>query len=101
MGVEGTVGGGGTPTPTPTASPTPTCQVTYTTATGSGTITAGGTDISNHCDDCATDISLPFPVSVYGNPPISVASVGSDGDIHFTGPYNKLFWWPGCVPVDP
>jgi hypothetical protein len=30
-----------------------------------------------------------------------VASVGSDGDIHFTGPYNKLFWWPGCVPVDP
>jgi hypothetical protein len=30
-----------------------------------------------------------------------VASVGSDGDIHFTGPYNKLFYWPGCVPVDP
>jgi hypothetical protein len=27
--------------------------------------------------------------------------VGSDGDIHFPGPYNKLFWWPGCVPVDP
>ena len=30
-----------------------------------------------------------------------MASVGSDGDIHFTGPYNKLFWWMGCVPVDP
>ena len=30
-----------------------------------------------------------------------MASVGSNGDIHFTGPYNKLFWWTGCVPVDP
>jgi N-acetylneuraminic acid mutarotase len=28
-------------------------------------------------------------------------AVGSDGDIHFPGPYNKLFWWMGCVPVDP
>ena len=38
---------------------------------------------------------------MYGHPPVTTASVGSDGDIHFTGPYNKLFWWPGCVPVDP
>jgi len=98
--------GGGSPTPTPTGTPsptpTPTCSVGYTTATTTGTITAGGTDVGNHCDDCATQINLPFPVSVYGNPPISVASVGSDGDIHFvTAPYNKLFWWMGCVPVDP
>ncbi len=89
-----------TPTGTPSATPTPTCQVTYTTATATGTITAGGTDIGNHCDDCTTDITLPFPVSVYGTS-TSVASVGSDGDIHFTGPYNKLFFWEGCVPVDP
>jgi hypothetical protein len=91
-----------TATRTPTATPTATCQVTYTTATTTGTITAGGTDIGNHCDDCTTQISLPFPVSVYGNPPISTASVGSDGDIHFVSTqYNKLFPWPGCVPVDP
>src|SRR5262249_42973675 len=97
------------PTPTPTATatatatptPTATCQVTYTTTTTTGTITPGGTDIGNHCDDCTTDIALPFPVSVYGHAPISTASVGSDGDIHFTGPYTKLFWWMGCVPVDP
>ena len=75
--------------------------MTYTTATTTGTITAGGTDVGNHCDDCATQINLPFPVSVYGTP-ISVASVGSDGDIHFvTDLYNKLFYWAGCVPVDP
>ena len=90
-----------TPTPTATATPTATCQAGYTTATGTGTITAGGTDIGNHCDDCTTDITLPFPVSVYGNPPVTDVAVGSDGDIHFPGPYNKLFWWPGCVPVDP
>src|SRR5207249_4317186 len=98
-----TAGGTVTPTPTPTATATPTgtCQVTYTTATTTGTITAGGTDIGNHCDDCTTDITLPFPVSVYGNPPVTAVAVGSDGDVHFPGPYNKLFWWPGCVPVDP
>src|SRR6476661_190329 len=93
--------GGPTPTGTPSPTPTATCQPGYTTATSTGTITAGGTDIGNHCDDCTTDITLPFPVSVYGHAPTSVASVGSDGDIHFTGPYNKLFWWMGCVPVDP
>ena len=79
-------------TATPTATPTATCQVTYTTATTTGTITAGGTDIGNHCDDCSTQINLPFPVSVYGNPPISVATVGSDGDIQFTAtPSTKVF----------
>src|SRR3954466_11572867 len=92
--------GGPTPTGTPSPTPTATCTVGYTTATSTGTITAGGTDIGNHCDDCTTDITLPFPVTVYGAT-TSVASVGSDGDIHFTGPYNKLFWWMGCVPVDP
>lgn len=95
---DGSTGGGGSPSPTPTA----TCAAGgYTTSTGTGTITPGGTDIGNHCDDCTTDISLPFPVSVYGHPAVSMVSVGSDGDLHFTGPYNKLFWWMGCVPVDP
>ena len=88
------------PTPTATATATP-CQTSYTTATTTGTITAGGTDIGNHCDDCTTDITLPFPVSVYGNPPVTAVAVGSDGDIHFPGPFNKLFYFPGCVPVDP
>ncbi len=61
-----------TPTATPTATATATCQVTYTTATTTGTITAGGTDIGTHCDDCNTDITLPFPVNVYGTPPVTV-----------------------------
>jgi hypothetical protein len=91
----------GTPSPTPTASPTPTCQVNYTTTTSTGVITPGGTDIGNHCDDCTTDVTVPFPVSMYGGPPVTDIALGSDGDVHIPGPYNKLFWWMGCIPVDP
>ena len=32
-----------------------------------GTIGSGGTDVGNHCDDCATAVSLPFPVHVLRN----------------------------------
>jgi hypothetical protein len=94
--------GGGTPSPTPTASPTPTCEVSYTTATGSGTITPGGTDIGNHIDDGITLVNLPFPVSVYGNPPISLAYAGSNGTLQFTDtPATKPFFFDQCVPVSP
>ena len=62
--INGTTGGGGTPTPTPTGTPAG-CS-TYTTATGTGTITPGTTDTGSHCDDCATLVTFPFPVSVYG-----------------------------------
>jgi subtilisin family serine protease len=91
-----------TATPTATATPTGTCQATYTTATTTGTITAGGTDIGNHCDDCDTLVNLPFPVSVYGNPPISVAYAGSNGTLQFvTVPQPKPFYFMSCIPVDP
>jgi hypothetical protein len=92
---------GGTPTPTPTASPTATCQVTYTTATGTGNITAGGTDIGVHCDDCDVLVNLPFPVSVYGTP-ISVAWAGSNGTLQFVAvPQPKPFFFMQCIPVNP
>ena len=87
------------PTPTATATATP-CQANYTTATTTGTITAGGSDIGNHCDDCNTLVTLPFPVSVYGTP-ISVAYVGSNGTVQFTmTPNPKPFFFMMCVPVD-
>ena len=94
--------GGPTPTGTPSPTPTATCTAGYTTATSTGTITAGGTDIGTHCDDCNTDIVLPFPVNVYGAP-VSVATVGSNGDLQLTAsPSEKLFFaLDQCVPVDP
>jgi len=92
---------GGTPSPTPTASPTPTCQINYTTTTGTGTITPGGTDIGNHCDDCFTQIDLPFPVNVYGTS-TSTAFPASNGDLHFIEPPGgKSLAYLQCVPVNP
>src|SRR5580765_4135444 len=87
------------PTPTATATATP-CQTGYTTATGTGAITPGGTDIGNHCDDCSTQINLPFPVNVYGAP-TSVAWPASNGDLHLANPTLKSFYYQQCVPVDP
>ena len=88
----------GTPSPTPTATATP-CVPTYTTAASTGTLTAGGDDIGNHCDDCFTQINLPFPVNVYGAP-VSVAFPASNGDLHFALT-TKMFAYAQCVPVDP
>jgi hypothetical protein len=94
--------GGPTPTGTPSPTPTATCAAGYTTSTSSGTITAGGTDIGNHCDDCATLINLPFPVNIYGAP-ISLVYAGSNGSLQFTDmPNPKPFYFgPFCVPIDP
>ena len=36
-----------------------------TSATGQPII-PGTADIGNHCDDCTTPITLPFPVTLYG-----------------------------------
>ena len=88
--INGTTGSGGTPTPTATGSPTATPSgtppgcTTYTTAAGTGTITAGTTDTGNHCDDCATAITLPFPVSVYGQT-FNSANVASNGSLDLIG----------------
>ena len=43
----------------------------------------GTVDTGNHCDDCTTPITLPFPVYIYGTPYTS-ANVDSNGTIQFT-----------------
>jgi len=84
----------GTATATPTGSPS--CTPNYTFTSGTGTIVPGVTDTGNHCDDCSTVISLPFPVSVYGTT-YSSAAVGSNG--HFTfGTVSNAFAL-SCMPV--
>ena len=83
-----------TPTGTPTA--TPSCTPGYAFTSGTGTIIPGVTDTGNHCDDCSTVISLPFPVTLYGTSYTS-AAVGSNG--HFTfGTVNNGFTL-SCMPV--
>jgi len=42
--------------------------VNYLTTMQTGqSIVPGTTDVGNHCDDCATLVNFPFPVSVYGD----------------------------------
>src|SRR5207302_2203211 len=66
----------GTPTPTP-------CVTTYTcTNIPSATIVPGTTDIGNHYDDCVTNVTLPFPVQLYGTLYTSV-NVSSNGNAQF------------------
>src|SRR5947209_9149986 len=57
---------------------------TYATSTSTGnSIIPGTTDTGNHCDDCATSIPLPFPVTFYGTS-FSTVSVSSNGNVQFT-----------------
>ena len=87
-----------TATATPTATPTATasCTPNYAFTSGTGAIVPGVTDTGNHCDDCSTVISLPFPVTIYGTI-YNSAAVGSNG--HFTfGTVNNGFTL-SCMPV--
>jgi hypothetical protein len=89
---------GGTPSPTPTGSPTPTAPPcnNYLTSTGTDTIVPGTDDTGNHCDDCATSIALPFPVSVYGQT-FTAANVSSNGTLDLIG--NAAPFTHGCLTL--
>jgi hypothetical protein len=76
----GTVTPTRTRTRTPTATPTQCGQYNYATATG--TIVAGTTNIGQSCDDCFTNISLPFAFTLYGQT-YNSANVISNGSLQF------------------
>ncbi|HST03873.1 MAG TPA: S-layer homology domain-containing protein [Chloroflexia bacterium] len=83
-------GGGGTATPTA-------CPTGYNYAVGSGTIVPGTTDTGNHCDDCSTSVTLPFPFTLYDQSFTSV-NVGSNGWMAF-GTINTTFNTT-CMPAN-
>ena len=57
--------------------------VVYTTTTQTGqSIIPGTTDTGNHCDDCTTQITFPFPVSIY-EATYTSAYVSSNGSLQF------------------
>ena len=56
----------------------------YTTTTGAGVIVPGTTDIGNHCDDCPTAITLPFPFTFYGTT-YTAANASSNGSLDLIG----------------
>src|SRR5205085_4085966 len=57
-----------TRTPNNTPIPVATCgpNSNYAITTSTGGIVPGVTDIGNHCDDCNTNIALPFAYRFYG-----------------------------------
>ena len=61
----------------------------YTTDITETSIIAGTTDTGNHCDDCLTTITFPFPVSVYGQT-FTGADVSSNGALELVN--NNTFF---------
>src|SRR6266542_279854 len=85
-----------TATATPTATPVQTC-CQYITSSGTGTIAPGIIDTGNHCDNCLTLVTLPFPVTFY-NSSFSQAYVSSNGNLQFTG--NEPYLGTSCpLPI--
>jgi Ca2+-binding RTX toxin-like protein len=56
---------------------------------------SGETDIGNHCDDCQTGVTFPFPVAFYGQDYTS-ALAGSNGNLQLTG--NSTSPTDSCLP---
>lgn len=83
------------PCPTPPPTPTPIAQYAVTTSTGAS-IVPGTVDIGNHCDDCTTPISLPFPFQFYDQV-FTTADVNSNGLLQFMGGNASL---NGCLPAN-
>jgi hypothetical protein len=76
------------------ADPSP--DYVVTTFTGAS-IVPGNTDIGNHCDDCTTGITLPFPVILYDQF-FTTAEVSSNGNLQFIS--NNAAYANGCMPGD-
>jgi hypothetical protein len=80
---------------TPTVTPTPTlCTTNYTYATSTATVVPGTMDVGNHCDDCLTQITLPFPFALYGRT-FTLAYLSSNGNMQFN---SHLTGFTGACP---
>jgi hypothetical protein len=72
-----------TPIPAGTAAPCPGPDAFgYTCVDVSQAFVAGSADVGNHCDDCNTNVALPFPFTFYGQTYTQV-NVSSNGNVQF------------------
>jgi hypothetical protein len=67
----------------------------YDIATGTDAIVPGTTDIGNHCGNCTTAITMPFPVTVFGTT-YTTANVSSNGNIQLVT--NNPSYDNVCLP---
>jgi choice-of-anchor B domain-containing protein len=92
------------PTATPTRTITPTATATgcvpgqtgYQYAAATATIIPGVTDVGNHCDDCVTTVSLPFPVMLYDQSFSTSITVSSNGPLQFSSAISPFT--NACLP---
>lgn len=68
----------------------------YTISSSTGAIVPGTADIGNHCDDCVTAVSLPFPVRLY-NSTFSSVNLSSNGNAQFSS--SSAEYSNVCLPV--
>lgn len=73
-----------------------TCGTDYITNTSTGNaIVPGVTDIGNHCDDCTTAVTFPFPITIYATA-YTTGTVSSNGNLQLVGAVPNL--GAGCLP---
>jgi len=71
------------------------CVPSYTLALTSAPFVPGDTDVGNHCDNCSSPLTLPFPITLYGQS-FTTAEVGSNGQLIFGSAYDDpdITCWP-------
>jgi hypothetical protein len=84
-----------TPTPTWTSTPCPGMTNYRITPTTGASIVPGTTDTGNHCDDCTTEITIPFAFRHYESQ-FTQAYVDSNGTLQFASWYS--FYSNYCLP---
>jgi hypothetical protein len=72
----------------------------YTITDGTDTIVPGDTDVGNHCDDCNTPVTIPFPFQLYDQTYTSV-NVSSNGHLDFVVPNEPGGYVTACLPAPP
>ena len=69
---------------------------TFTMMSGCADFVPGTTDTTNHCDDCATLVALPFNYTLYDQS-FNMVNVGSNGHLTFGVVSNSFN--PSCIPI--
>ena len=87
-----------TATATATATHTPTPCNQYWTSSGTLPIVPANTDIGNHCDNCETAVTIPFPFRLYGVTYNSVM-VSSNGRLDFLCNNEPAGDYGVCLPA--
>src|SRR5215217_2839791 len=78
--------------PTPTLCPTGNYGIAQSPEVA---IVPGTTDIGNNCDDCVTNVALPFAYTLYDQT-FSSVNVSSNGNLQFSSSNDA--WGNNCLP---